>query len=265
MPQSTKDITEPHGLLAIFKGESGEGKSVAALSFPNAYVFDFDRKMPSIARKHFPDKEIHWDTFESIWDIDNKLNEFFKICPYETIIVDSFTGLVNIILSTYSELKNETIKDSLTRVGKSGQLEAIPIDFYNGEDRFCTYFIDRLKVLWARVGNPLHVIVTAHVVVTESSPDLKTKIVTRSRSIVSKGKKTAAWLPTGFDNVYIFGRQLPEFGDINQSVKRIIKTEAFGEDSAKCSYNFPETIDFTNGSFYDILINYGLDVKTEAS
>jgi hypothetical protein len=132
------------------------------------------------------------------------------------------------------------------------------IDYYSAEDRFCTYFIDKLKTLWARASNPRHVIVVAHVVQVDSAPDLKTKVITRTRSIVSKGRKFAAWLPTGFDNVYIFGRQLPDMGEINQTVKRIIKTEAFGEDSAKCSYNFPETIEFTNGSLYDKLIDFGL-------
>jgi AAA domain len=259
LPQSTIDKQREHGLLAIFKGNSGEGKSVASLSFPKPYVFDFDRKMPSISQKHFPDKEVHWDTFEDIFQIDQRLIEFTLSCPYETLIVDSITGLVNIVVDSVGGVKNESVTDILGRVNKkSNTIEMMGIDYYSAEDRFCTYFIDKLKTLWARDGNPKHVIVVAHVVEVDSSPDLKTKVITRTRSIVSKGKKFAAWLPTGFDNVYIFGRQLPDLGDINQTVKRIIKTEAFGEDSAKCSYNFPETIDFTNGSLYDKLVEQGL-------
>lgn len=260
MPQSTKDSQNEKGLLAIFKGESGEGKSVAALSFPNAYVFDFDAKMPSIATKHFPEKEIFYDTFEDIFQIDQRLIEFSISCPYETIIVDSITGLVNIIMNSVGQVKQESVTDILSRTssGKNKSIEMMGIDYYSAEDRFATYFIDKLKTLWAREGNPKHVIVIAHVVQVDSAPDLKTKVITRTRSIVSKGKKFAAWLPTGFDNVYIFGRQLPDMGEIDQSVKRIIKTEAFGEDSAKCSYFFPETIEFTNGSLYDKLKEFGL-------
>lgn len=259
MPQSTSNPQQKHGLLAIFKGESGEGKSVGALSFPNAYVFDFDRKMPSIATKHFPDKEIYWDTFENIFEIDKFLRELEISCPYETLIVDSITGLVNICVDSVGLVKKESVTDILSRVtSKSNTIEMMGIDYYSAEDRFCTYFIDKLKTLWARASNPRHVIVVAHVVQVDSAPDLKTKVITRTRSIVSKGRKFAAWLPTGFDNVYIFGRQLPDMGEINQTVKRIIKTEAFGEDSAKCSYNFPETIEFTNGSLYDKLIDFGL-------
>ena len=261
MPQSTSNKQNPKGLLAIFKGESGEGKSVGALSFPNAYVFDFDRKMPSIATKHFPGKEIYWDSFENIFQIDATLAELSKYnCPYETLIVDSITGLVNIVMDSVGLVKGESVTEILSRTssGKNKTIEMMGIDYYSAEDRFCTYFIDRLKSLWVRDGNPKHVIVVAHVVTVDSSPDLKTKVITRTRSIVSKGKKFAAWLPTGFDNVYIFGRKLPDMGDINQTVKRIIKTEAYDEDSAKCSYSFPETIEFTNSSLFEKLVSYGL-------
>lgn len=255
MSQSTLNTQDEKGMLAIFKGESGEGKSVGALSFPNAYVFDFDRKMPSISRKHFPDKEVIFDNFEDIFQIDFQLGELFDYCPYETIIVDSITGLVNIVMDSVGKVKKESVPDLLKRT-KGGAIEMMGIDYYSAEDRFCTYFIDRLKTLWAREGNPKHVLVTAHVVTVDSSPDLKTQLVTRTRSIVSKGKKFAAWLPTGFDNVYIFGRQLPHLGEINDKVKRICKTEAFGEDSAKCSYPFPDIIDYTNKSLYEEFLKY---------
>jgi AAA domain-containing protein len=258
MSQSTQDKQIEKGLLAIFKGDSGEGKSVAGLSFPNTYVFDFDQKMPSIAQKHFPDKIIRWDTFEDIFEIDKMVQEFSAQCPYETLLIDSITGLVNIVMNSVGQVKQESVPDILKRTSKSGSIEMMGIDYYSAEDRFCTYFVDKMKLLWARPGNPKHVIFTAHVVTVESSPDLKTKLVTRTRSIVSKGKKFAAWMPTGFDNVYIFGRQLPDMGDINQTVKRIVKTESFGEDSGKCSFNFPETIEFTNSSLYDKLVSYGL-------
>lgn len=256
MPQSTLNTQDEKGMLAIFKGESGEGKSVGALSFPNSYVFDFDRKMPSISKKHFPDKEVFFDTFEDIFQVDAQLEELFDYCPYETIIVDSITGLVNIVIDSVGKVKKESVPDLLKKQTKGGTIEMMGIDYYSAEDRFCTYFIDRLKTLWAREGNPKHVLVTAHVVTVDSSPDLKTKLVTRTRSIVSKGKKFAAWLPTGFDNVYIFGRQLPDLGEIDDKVKRICKTEAFGEDSAKCSYPFPDIIDYTNKSLYEEFLKH---------
>lgn len=264
MSQSTKSTTNEQGLLAIFKGDSGSGKSVGALSFPSAYVWDFDRKMPSIAQKHFPNKDIHFDTFNDIFEVEKQLQEFVNHCPYETLIVDSFTSLGNLIIHSVGNVKGETVPSLLGKT-KGGAIEMMGIDYYNAEDRFMTYFIDKLKTLWARQGNPRHIIVIAHVVTVESAPDLKTKIITRTRSILAKGRKPGAWLPTGFDNVYIFGHELPDMSSIGGaqgSVKRIVKTEAFGEDSAKCSFPFPGTIDFTNGNLYEILCKkYNLNLS----
>jgi AAA domain len=255
MPQSTTNLQQDKGLLALFKGDSGEGKSTAALSFPTPYVFDFDKKMPWIARKHYLNKEIHWDTFDSVFEIDNILNSLIRDCPYETLIADSFTGLANLCVSSVGLVKGDSVPEILKRVQKtkSGdkQIEMMGIDYYSAEDRYCTYFVEQLKKLWARDGNPKHVIFIAHVITTESAPDLKTKIVTRTRSIVSKGRKVAAWLPTEFDNVYLFGHMQPDLGSMDTSIRRIVITEAFGEDSAKCSFRLPSIIDVTNDTLYD--------------
>jgi len=239
------------GFFAIFKGESGSGKSVAAYSFPNPFVFDFDQKMPSIAEKHFPGKKIDYEMFDSVFDVANKLTEFQKDCPYETLIGDSFTALVTLTMSSVGKIKGESIAKVLAPSSKS--IDLMGIDYYNAEDRFATFFIEQLKKLWRQPGNPKHIILTAHVMTVESAPDLKTKIITRNRSIVTKGRKVAAWLPTEFDNMFMFGVEPPNLGDINQAPKRICITEAFGEDSAKCSYNFDTYIDFTKKSLFDEL------------
>ena len=254
---STLDTTNNNGLLALFKGESGEGKSTGALSFPNAYVFDFDKKMPGISLKHFPDKETRWDTFKDIFEVEAKIQEFKTNCPYETLIADSFTALCNLCISSVGQIKGENVPDLLKRTqetrGKNKQIEMIGIDYYSAEDRFATYFIEQLKLLFARPGNPKHVIVTAHVITTESAPDLKTKLVSRTRSIVSKGRKVAAWLPTEFDNLYHFSHIIPDLGELDQTPRRVCITEAFGEDSAKCTLPVPAWVDFTNASLYEQL------------
>lgn len=256
MPLSTIDQRpENDGFLGLFKGDSGTGKSVAGLSFPNLYVFDFDRKMPGIAKKHFPRKEIHYDTFDDIFQVSSKLNEFQEDCPYETLLVDSFTSLANLTIESVGMVKGETVPQMLAKVqetkNKNKQLEMMPIDYYGGEDRFCTFFVQQLKKLWSRPGYPKHVIIIAHVLTVDSAPDLKTKIVTRTRSIVSKGRKVAAWLPTEFDNMFIFG--VEQTNPFEQSgPQRLCITESYGEDSAKCAIRgLPSTIDFTNGSLYD--------------
>jgi hypothetical protein len=264
MPQSTLTNRTNDGLLALFKGDSGTGKSVAALSYPKPYVFDFDRKMPGIARKHFPHKEIHYDTFEDIFEVSDKLVDLMRDCPYETLITDSFTALTNLTIESVGKVKGESVPEMLQRVqdtkNKNRQLEMMPIDYYGGEDRFCNFFISQLKRLQARAGNPKYVIVIAHVLTVDSAPDLKTKIVTRTRSIVSKGRKVAAWLPTEFDDMYIFGYEqgnaFAERGSADSKPKRVCITESYGEDAAKCSIRgLPSTLDFTDGSLYDCMFN----------
>lgn len=261
MSKSTLDQTVNGGLLALFKGDSGMGKSVGALSFPKPYVFDFDRKMPGIAKKHYLKKDIQYDTFNDIFEVTSKLSELDIDCPYETLIVDSFTSLANLTIESIGQVKGESVPEMMRRVqdtkNKNKQLEMMPIDYYGGEDRFCTFFIHQLKRLQARVGNPKHVIVIAHVLTVESSPDLKTKLTTTTRSIVSKGRKVAAWLPTEFDDVYVFAfEQNDAFGNVSEKVKRICITESYGTDSAKCSLAaLPTRIEFTNDSLYDKMFN----------
>lgn len=259
--QSTLQPETDAGVFwGLFKGESGAGKTVAALSFPKPYVFDFDGKMPGIARKHFPAKDIRYDTFADIFDVAAKLAEFDEGCPYETLIADSFTDLANLTIDSIGKVKGETVPEMLRRVqetrNKNKQLEMMPIDYYGGEDRFCTFFINQLKKLHSRRGNPKYVIVIAHVLTVDSAPDLKTKLITRTRSIVSKGKKVAAWLPTQFDDMYIFGYEQGNAFDSASKPKRVCITESYGEDSAKCSIRgLPTVIDFTDGSLYDSIFN----------
>ena len=108
---STLDETNNRGVFALFKGESGSGKSTAALSFPGVYVLDFDKKMPTIAQKHFKGKDIHYDTFTEINPMIRKLESFKDECPYETIVADSLTSLCDLSIRTIGKLKGENAKD----------------------------------------------------------------------------------------------------------------------------------------------------------
>ncbi len=257
MPSSLEASKSDRGIFGLFQGPSGAGKSVAAYSFPNCYVFDLDRKMPTIAKKHFPGTDIHWDTFEDIFEVAAKISEFAQNCPYETIVTDSVTALVNLTLNTVGKTKGEDVLKKLKSVTKGGNIELMGIDYYNAETNFIQrYWLEALKSLWSKEGNPKHVIVIAHVIESESAPDLKTKIVTKSRSIVTAGRKVAAYIPTVFDDVYTFAQEMPDYDSKDQKVKRICITESMGEDYSKTSYNLPARIDFTGKSLYQIMDNY---------
>lgn len=255
---STLDTNVNPGALILMKGESGAGKSDAAYSFPNVYTFDFDRKMPAIARKHFPDKEIQWDTFHDIFSASEKLESLIDHCPYQTVVFDSLTALSTMSLRAVGETKNEKVLDMLQRVkqtrGGNKQIEFMSIDYYNGEYRFiCDYFIDRIKVLWAKEGNPKYVILIAHVLTVESAPALNTGLITKTRSIVTAGRKVAAQVPTEFDEMWHFAKTQPEGLGTNGQQRRVCLTQGFGDDEAKTAFKFPAMIEFTDASLYDAL------------
>lgn len=252
---STLDRQNDKGLFALFKGDPGSGKSVAALSFPKPYVFDFDKKMPVISHKHYPNKEIVYDTFGEISEMIDRMEELRNNCPYETLICDSVTSLCDLSIRTIGKMKGETTKKLFhpqSLKGQNKQLEMMSIDYYNGEFRLIRdYWLDALKALWIQPGNPKHVIVIAHVLTVESAPDLKTKQITTSRSIVTAGRKVAVYIPTQFDNEFMFVAKRPELWSDDKLTHRICFTAPYGDDDARTTYKLPDMIDFTNSSFYD--------------
>jgi hypothetical protein len=247
MPSTLDQRPESTGIFALFKGDSGAGKSVGALSWPTPYVFDFDGKMPGIALKHFPGKEIHYDTFKNIFDISDKMTALWEYCPYETLIFDSVTTLVVKILNSVGEIKGDSAMDLFKKLQKTAgggkQIELMGYDYYNAETNFIErYWLDACRALYIKEGNPKNIIIIAHVMTAESGPDIKTKIVTKTRRIVTAGRAVAAYIPTQFDDAWIFAHDTSLEDGIT---RRIAITQSVGEDSAKTSYRLPTTIDFT--------------------
>lgn len=291
MSHSLNDQVTPKGIFALFKGENGSGKSVAALSFPDPYVFDHDRKMPAIAQKHqglghIKKQDIQWDTFNDVFGIGDKLKELVdyypyeteeaarnngfsaeNTCPYETLIGDTITGCSYTALKSIDDVKGQNILSMLKNIKISTKTGAKTIelrgyDYYNGEDNFLKYYIDTLKFLWARPGNPKHVILCAHVIVSEQSGPPGTTIKTITRRIVTAGNKIAAYIPAQFDEVYQFATDQGSAFDENSQIKHLCYTQGVGDDFAKTSYNLPAQIDFTNKSLFD-LISDKVDIGRE--
>lgn len=249
------------GFYALLKGPSGAGKTVGALSFPGIYMFDFDRKMPWIARKHFPGVSIEYDTYNQIGDIYDRLMPWVKQqidCPYETLLFDSLTFLAMLIMKNTGEAKGEdinTILKSMVTTKKGSKLiEPLSYDYYNNEARFIEWILAATKELWSNSHQldkfPRNILFTAHIIENRSKPNIETKLVTVTRSIVSVGTKAAAIVPGNFDEVYLFGTS-PSF-DANH-VEHLVTTETCGEDDAKTAFILPKMIDFTNKSLYDEL------------
>lgn len=250
------DHGDNRGLFALIKGDSGAGKSNLALSFPGVYVMDFDRKMPSIAKKHFPGKEIFYDDFPDIFAVAEKFDYLQDHeCPYETIFCDSITALTHMIITSIAKIKGEEtpkMLKTLQRTKTGGKMiEMMGYDYYNGEARFIKYFLDVLKSLWVKDGNPKHVLISAHVI-TKTKEDFATGRITTTRSIVTAGVATAAYIPTVFDETYHVGIKTY----MDSPASHICYTQAVGEEFAKTAYRLPAEVDFTNKNFFDLVSGY---------
>ena len=263
MPSTTDYTKQQLGVFALFKGTPNSAKSTCALSFPDAYVFDFDQKMPAISMKHFPDKKVDWDVFSDVFELSRKIDEFKINCPYETLIIDSITSLSTLALNSVGLTKKETVITMMERSREKGKskkpgeqaVDVMGIDYYNAEANFFErYFMDEMKYLWSRPGNPKNVIVLAHIIKTESGPDLKTGIVTTTKRIVTAGRKTAAFIPARFDEDYTFTIERNSFS--SEAPKRVMYSVPFMDDDSRTALNLPEKIDFTNKNFYDLYKEY---------
>ena len=232
------------GLFALFKGDSGAGKTVGALSFPNPVVLDIDRKMPAIANKHFPDKKVPFKQYTDAMQAGETLEQWqVSGCPFDTIIVDSITSLSYACLKTMDDLKGSNIMTKFRDLkvqgpGKVGKktVELRGYDYYNSEDSYLKFYY--------------HVIVIAHVLTSETE-DIKTKEITKMRRIVTAGKNIAAYIPAQFDEVWHFGVGHGDILSETDRVRHFAITEAIGDDYAKTAYRLPYKIDFTNGSLFE--------------
>jgi len=250
------------GMFALLTGDSGVGKTTAALSFPKAYVFDFDKKMPGVALRHCAGRtDVEWDHYHTINQIVTKVGQLTRECPYETLIFDSVTQLSTMCLNAIGDAKGEDIAEIFNKVPvpgkKGGKLEAMGWDYYQGETNFIIrYFLEAIKVLYSRPGNPKHVFLLAHILSVPSAPDPTTKIITVSKSILTAGRKAGVVVPTVFDDVYHFVH-VPDRKDMSGlAMKRLILTTSSGEDKAKCSFNLPSELDVTNTPFYEVVNKY---------
>jgi hypothetical protein len=260
MTQNSKEVvTTDLGVFALFKGPSGAGKSVAALSFPNPWVADFDVKMPAIARKHYPKKDIYWDTFQNIFEFADKIAGWVEKndCPYETLICDSITNMVMLIMESIAGVKGESMLNMLRTMKQTGRgnkmIELLGYDYYNAEVRFVEWLFGNMKLLFQRPGNPKHIIFIAHVVEVRTKPDINSGLVTVTRNIMTLGNKAPAIIPCKFDEVYMFGTR--QLGGLSKDdplvIKRIAQTQTMGEDDAKSALPLGQEIDFTSRPFHD--------------
>lgn len=249
--QTTEDIRLDTRFFCLFKGDPGAGKSIAAASYPGhkekenigPYFIDNDVRMKSVINYWRPrGREFHFDQFETFLDTNKRLEDFMKHgCPYRTIVYDGITTGSEVILNDMIVTRPATSK-KVTR----GGIEFLQIEDYGGEMRGLITLINNLKYISVTQGT--NVIVTAHVLTTETY-DIKTRVTTESRSLLTAGKKVAARLPVDFDEAYHFDVQ-PDL-DITKMPRYTILTHNVGRDWAKTALPLPLRLDFTDASLYE--------------
>ena len=253
---TTEDVNLDTRFFCLFKGDPGSGKSIAAASYPGhkeksnigPYFMDNDGRMKSVVNYWRPKgREFHYDRFDSFLALNTRLEKFYTHePPYQTIVYDGITTGSDQILADMISTR-ETDKKKVKRAG----IEFLQIEDYGGESRGLQVIIDNLKAISFRWG--VNVIVTAHVLTIEST-DIKTRVTTTSRSLLTAGKKIAAKLPVHFDECYQFDVQTDM--DVTAPPKYTVVTRNTGWDWAKTALPIPARIDFTNGSLYDIIMNH---------
>ena len=247
MPNPIEQGAQKDEVMFLFKGEPSAGKSIAAASFPNCYIFDMEDRIRSVAAHWLPKgkRDIQYDTygyhdynkFDTMWDklIDaGKMNKF----PYDTIVVDTLTSCSDLLLHHVSRQKGQDSK----KLKKVGGITVNSIEDYNAESSALTELVLMMRQIKCK-----YKILVAHVVKTDRQ-DLENNETVVTRQLLTAGKKVAAKLPGYFDEIYHF-EQKPQAG----RPRFLVQTMNTGEDFARTTLSLPQQIDQTGQSLFDII------------
>lgn len=105
MPSLTS-ASAPKRFKLLQIAESGHGKTTRSLSateFGKVYFFDLDEKLVATA-DNLPDEQkslIDYDAFKSYDQVIAKLNELKKTNPYQTIVLDTWSRLYDLMTDKF--------------------------------------------------------------------------------------------------------------------------------------------------------------------
>ena len=245
MPNSIEQGAAKDSVMFLFKGEPSSGKSIAAASFPNCYIFDMEDRIRSVAAHWIPrgKKDIQYDTygyhdynrFDLMWD---KLIEAQNRLQFDTVIVDTLTSCSDLLLHHVNRQKGMDNK----KLKKVGGVTVNSIEDYNAESAALTELVLLMRQIKCK-----YKILVAHVVKTDRQ-DLENNETVVTRQLLTAGKKVAAKLPGYFDEILHF-EQKPQGG----RPKFLVQTMSTGEDFARTTLKLPQTIDQTGQSLFEII------------
>lgn len=267
---SLSDLKPGDPTTTLLKGPTGFGKTIAAASYPApVYIFDFDSRVDSVGSFYRGDrsKEIYFDTYGAfnLFRYLDELNELVEkgtikvdgqtIRPGTVVVADSVTALsIAAVDYQLSQVKELAKKDK--KIGKKTQGGIIIPDWdeYKGETSVFTEVLGNCKALPKRWG--MHAIMTAHPIKSTAvgkDSQGKVSVSIKTSPLVSIGMKAGELVPTAFNEVYHFAL-LPSM-NAGERGKRIVYTEATGDESAKTTMLLPITFEWTNELFHEKLIS----------
>jgi|SoiMethySBSTD1v2_1073268.scaffolds.fasta_scaffold26988_6 hypothetical protein len=251
------DIVLGGRIMALFISDNGNGKTVAAGSFPGPIkFFDFDGRMQPLKLFYPNRKDITYDLVGmeairpgpnfpgciSFMDFAREFEDLQDRCPWETVVVDSITALTATAVGFQLGIKSKEGKGKKLTSG----IQVPSWDEFNGETSVVQQILDVSKVL------PCNVIFTAHPV--DKSVDVGGGTLKKARSIAAYGTKTPSLVPIYFNEIYQFGVEPPSAP--NEPAQRFVLTQPTGKDMAKTALPLPPRIDITNKPLYPILQKY---------
>lgn len=255
MPK-TSDLELGGRFMGLFIGVNGTGKTIAAASFPEPIlILDFDGRVAPV-RFFYPNKTDieYWtvgldgDTRRDVigfTEFCDKMEKLQDNCPYETVVVDSYTSYSAVAVLHQMGMRGEDVKKT------KGGLPIPDWDEYKGETGVALQILEIAKIL------PSHFIMTAHPVSAAkttkqggSANEVLASII-KGSSLATYGWKTPSFLPNYFNEMYYFFNDVS--GQMGQEVRRKIQTVSVGEIVAKTALPLPAIIDVTNKPLYPVL------------
>ncbi len=246
MPKASSIIPD-RNISILLKGTPGIGKTIAACSFAifgDVYLAYFDKRQPveligffkKIGREDLLDR-IEFDSFNSS-NPNEYLNKLIKLGrepgKYVATITDSVTSLTSAAVNWSLGFRDP----GKGKKQKEDQFLIPDFDQYKTETSLVSQALDLCKLM------PGYSIWVAHPLpkldIAGSSSNMT---ITKSSTLVSYGQKVGSMIPASFTEVYHFGRQVN---------KRIVFTDAYGEDYAKTSFNLPQYFDITDRLFAEV-------------
>lgn len=252
MPQKASGIQIDKNISMLLKSPPGYGKTIAACSlavFGDVWLAYFDKRVPvevfNFFKKNRPEllDRIHYDVYTSA-NANKYLNDLTYITEkeqgkYVGLITDSVTNMTT--AAVHWALSFRGGKDDISN-DLAGSNKMIPgFDEYKVETSYAAEALDMTS------GYPGFNIWTAHPLISmdvKAKPNGAIGSISTKQTLVSYGNKVGQLVPGRFQEIYHFARQMD---------KRVVWTDAEGDDFAKTSYNhMPKSLDITDKLFFEV-------------